>query len=984
VNSLPSAAGTITGTSSVLQGQTGVSYTVQAITGATSYVWSYSGAGVTINGTGNSITIDFSSSATSGNLTVYGTNSCGNGSVSAAFPISVTSSVSSFWYKADQGTSTTIDNSGITSWADQSGQSNDATSRNTAPAFKVSGWNFNPKVNFSAGYFLTAKNGISDDMTFFAVYNSTQNTGSSSFWLTPAIIGGETSSVQNDYTLSTNSGRLYFKGTTGDNFGAQTTGTYNDGKVRIVSVTRQKSATGTIYLYVNGEQAATAGSDNTSLTGPTQLGIGNHFSYQASAQFIGDLSEVYGINSVFSSATRKGFESYLAVKYGITLGTTASPADYFNAAGTTIWAGNSTYQNDVHGIGRDDVYGLDQRSSKSENPGTDVLTIQSGSTYSNPLNAQTGTALSDRQFLLTGHNNGSTTTVSALSTGINAIGRKWYAQVTNSLPTESFQFDLTGTSFGTYCKIGLLIADDENLSTNQRFVEGTLGSSTLTVNHAAITGNKYFTVAALVAPTAGAIASDQTICSGDIPAPITSTTDGTGFGTISYLWESSPDGSSWNSLSGVINSTCSPGALTETTYFRRKTVATVGSVSCISGETNVIAITVQPNLSVVALTPATAQTICAAGTGTQLAVTETGGGTINARQWGKSSVSGGTVTAISGATGNTYTPIASDLGTGTWYVVCTSIPACGTATVSNEVTVKVYSPFTAGSISTTGETVCYGGDPGTIGSLADASGGDNVITYKWQANGVDIVSANSATYDPPAGLATTTIYTRWAKDNTCNTTFTQSAGSWKVTVNPQTTVDSQSTAGQTQCLNGTFSSISVTASGTGTLSYQWYSNTSSSTTGGTSLGAANGAQTSSYTPQAASAGTLYYYCVVTGSCGSASSAVSGAFVVNVLPTPIFIVAPGSQECQNDDVVYTTQSGQSNYVWSVPGTAGVDYSITSGGIGANNYTVTLKWLTTGNKTVTVNYDNSSGCSGMAAASSTITVNPVPSPGNITTD
>jgi hypothetical protein len=205
-----------------------------------------------------------------------------------------------------------------------------------------------------------------------------------------------------------------------------------------------------------------------------------------------------------------------------------------------------------------------------------------------------------------------------------------------------------------------------------------------------------------------------------------------------------------------------------------------------------------------------------------------------------------------------------------------------------------------------------------------------------------------------------------------------------VTVNPQTTVDSQSTAGQTQCLNGTFSSISVTASGTGTLSYQWYSNTSSSTTGGTSLGAANGAQTSSYTPQAASAGTLYYYCVVTGSCGSASSAVSGAFVVNVLPTPIFIVAPGSQECQNDDVVYTTQSGQSNYVWSVPGTAGVDYSITSGGIGANNYTVTLKWLTTGNKTVTVNYDNSSGCSGMAAASSTITVNPVPSPGNITTD
>ena len=84
-----SAAGTISGTSTVCSGQTGVSYSVPAISNATGYTWSYSGSGKTINGTGTSITIDFSSNATSGNLTVMGTSGCGNGAVSASYPITV-------------------------------------------------------------------------------------------------------------------------------------------------------------------------------------------------------------------------------------------------------------------------------------------------------------------------------------------------------------------------------------------------------------------------------------------------------------------------------------------------------------------------------------------------------------------------------------------------------------------------------------------------------------------------------------------------------------------------------------------------------------------------------------------------------------------------------------------------------------------------------------------------------------------------------
>ena len=82
VNALPSAAGSISGSPSFTPGTSGVPYSVGTIASATSYIWSYSGTGVIINGTGASVTLDFSASASSGTLSVFGRNSCGDGSAS--------------------------------------------------------------------------------------------------------------------------------------------------------------------------------------------------------------------------------------------------------------------------------------------------------------------------------------------------------------------------------------------------------------------------------------------------------------------------------------------------------------------------------------------------------------------------------------------------------------------------------------------------------------------------------------------------------------------------------------------------------------------------------------------------------------------------------------------------------------------------------------------------------------------------------------
>jgi hypothetical protein len=74
----PANLGSIIGPASVCGGQSNVTYSVTNYTGMT-YTWSYSGTGVTITlpGNTNSITISFSAAATSGNLHVSGTSSCG-------------------------------------------------------------------------------------------------------------------------------------------------------------------------------------------------------------------------------------------------------------------------------------------------------------------------------------------------------------------------------------------------------------------------------------------------------------------------------------------------------------------------------------------------------------------------------------------------------------------------------------------------------------------------------------------------------------------------------------------------------------------------------------------------------------------------------------------------------------------------------------------------------------------------------------------
>jgi hypothetical protein len=93
------------------------------------------------------------------------------------------------------------------------------------------------------------------------------------------------------------------------------------------------------------------------------------------------------------------------------------------------------------------------------------------------------------------------------------------------------------------------------------------------------------------------------------------------------------------------------------------------------------------------------------------------------------------------------------------------------------------------------------------------------------------------------------------------------------------TINTQpSTTAQTLCLNAATTALSVSASSPNgsAITYQWYSNASNSTVGGTAIG---GATSASYTPPNNVAGTKYYYVICTNNQGSTTTNVSAAITI---------------------------------------------------------------------------------------------------------
>ncbi len=367
-----------------------------------------------------------------------------------------------------------------------------------------------------------------------------------------------------------------------------------------------------------------------------------------------------------------------------------------------------------------------------------------------------------------------------------------------------------------------------------------------------------------------------------------------------------------------------------TTYYTRKKGA-CSSTSCVSST-----VTVNP-ITVITAQSTDTQTQCVGGTFSPISVSATGTGTLT-YQWYRNTSAGTTGgTAIAGATGSGYTPPANTVGTMYYYVIVSSDCGQATSEVSGAFIVNPATTITDQSTGT--QTECIGG---TFNPISVTVTGTGPLTYQWYRNtsagttgGAAIAGATGSGYTPPANTVGTMYYYVIVSSD-CGQATSEVSGAF--IVNPATTITDQSTDTQTECIGGTFNPISVSATGTGPLTYQWYRNTSAGTTGGTAIAGATG---SGYTPPANTVGTMYYYVIVSSDCGQATSEVSGAFIVNPATT-ITDQSTGTQtECIggtfNPISVTVTGTGPLTYQWYRNTSAGTTGGAAIAGATGSGYT-----------------------------------------------
>ena len=477
--------------------------------------------------------------------------------------------------------------------------------------------------------------------------------------------------------------------------------------------------------------------------------------------------------------------------------------------------------------------------------------------------------------------------LSVAATGTGTLTYQWYKNTTNSNTGGTI---VTGATATTYTPTMATAGNTYYYAV----VNGTCGKDTS--NTATIVVN------AATAITAQPAITGQTVCQNVAATALSVTATGTG---VTYQWYSNTTNSNsgGTAISGATAASYTPGtANAGTTYYY---VVVSGSCAPASVTSSVSGAVVVNPLTTISAQPTVTQTVCQSTT-VSLSVTATGTGTLT-YQWFSNitnSTTGGIF--ISGATSATFTPSTTAAGTIYYYVIVTG--SCSTATSTTAAV--VVNQTTTISTNPAGATYCQNG---TATALTVNATGTGTLTYQWYKNATNSTSGGSpvsasATYTPVTTITGTTYY-YVTVTGTCGTATSATAA---VVVNPTTAI-STNPSGATYCQSVAASPLSVSATGTGTLSYQWFSNTTNSTTGGAAI---SGATSATYTPSTTIAGTTYYYVVVTGGCSTATSSTA-AVVVNQTTT-ITADPAGATYCKgvaaSSLTVSATGTGTLTYQW----------------------------------------------------------------------
>ena len=456
------------------------------------------------------------------------------------------------------------------------------------------------------------------------------------------------------------------------------------------------------------------------------------------------------------------------------------------------------------------------------------------------------------------------------------------------------------------------------------------GCSNITSNFATVTISPLPTVATQPTPS-------QNLCVGiTISSPLSVSYTG-GNGTATYQWYSNTSNATTGGtlISGATNSTYTPPVYVTATVYYYYVVITLSGNGCGAVTSTSAQVTVYDDPTITTQ-PLTTQTLCQGATPTTLQVVATGGNGTFSYQWysNTSNVNSGGL-LISGATSSSYIPPTTTVSSLFYYCIIsqTATPGCSVTTTTAQVIINAAPTITNQPAAS---TICLGGTP-TVLSVTYTNG-VGTPSYQWYSNlsnsntgGTLISGAINSTYSPPNSPVGTIYYyciISLPSSGGCSNITSNTAD---VTINAGATITSHPTPTQSLCVGVTVATpLTVSYSGgTGTASYQWYSNTSNSNSGGTLI---SGATNASFTPSVfTTTGTFYYYVVVTLSGNGCGPITSNVAEIIIVVDPIINTQPLPNQtiCQN--------VAPSSLTVTVSGGIGTSYSYQWYSNSANNTT-----------------------------------------------
>jgi len=193
-------------------------------------------------------------------------------------------------------------------------------------------------------------------------------------------------------------------------------------KVSAPNILRVVSTSDMWNLSINGRIQAHAPQDHTprwtkgvSSNGFEYFGYGDYEPFKN-----GNIAEMLVFNRKLTDIERPKVNSYLALKYGITLKNgDGTPTDYIASDGSTMWTAseNTSYGHRITGIGLDGAGGINQKQSKSQAEDA-IVTIALGNTIEALNKENTGEITNDLSFF-TFSDNGATASYNTIIDNAN-------------------------------------------------------------------------------------------------------------------------------------------------------------------------------------------------------------------------------------------------------------------------------------------------------------------------------------------------------------------------------------------------------------------------------------------------------------------------------------------------------------------------------------------------------------------------------------